>query len=376
MNNMIKITKNILYRIFKKPSSYLVHLGLPIVVTVGIFMLFATGSSNVYRASVVDLSSSSSSMYILGEIEATGEFELDEIDKSLAEEYVAQERTSFVVIIPEDFEEKILAGEKPQLEIMSLKDSEGAAWIRSIMNIQIQNLVDVAYGAGYDKSAYDKIIANLNDTKNVSMNTELVSDISGELETTTQMLGMYLMLVMLSAGQIAFLILEEKRVGTFSRIGIAPVPARAYTISNVISNMLILSTQLIVVLLVLIYGVKINFHASIGHIFLALFTYQLCCVGIGILIASVTNKAMTAGGVMSLVLTPTCMIGGCFWPLEFMPKILRDLSHITPQRWALDAIALAQKGESMVSCLLVLGGMALLLFLCSAYIIKYKDKKI
>ncbi|HBG38891.1 MAG TPA: ABC transporter permease, partial [Clostridiaceae bacterium] len=37
----------------------------------------------------------------------------------------------------------------------------------------------------------------------------------------------------------------------------------------------------------------------------------------------------------SLVITPMCMLGGCFWPREIMPKFLIEISNFVPTTWVL-----------------------------------------
>lgn len=373
MDNLLKITRNILHRIAKKRSSILLHVIVPAVVIMGLSLLFSYGSDGVYRAAVVDLSQSTSSEYILSEVEATGKFEIIDIEKTIADEYITEGISSFVLIIPEDFEKKILTGETPKVEMMSLKDSEGAAWMQVSLNLQIGNLKDAAFGADYNSETYYSIIRSLQDSQ-VKITTELVDDNSGDFYATQPLIGMYLMFVLMSSSTIAFMILEEKRKGTFARIGTAPVRPRTYTLANILSNMVVLTLQLILVVVLIKYVVGMDFMISDLQLFIILFCYILCCVGFGVLIASATQKPGRANALFYLILTPSCMISGCFWPIEFLPDVLAKASLITPQRWALNAITVAQRGESVILPILILIAYAALLFIAAAYFVKYKEK--
>lgn len=372
MDNLVKITKNILYRIAKKRSSILMHIVVPVAVIMGISVIFTFGSG-VYRAAVVDLSQSQSSEYLLSEVEATGKFAVIDIEKENADEYITEGASSFVLIIPEDFEQSILSGHAPKVEMKSLKQSEGAAWMQVSLNLQIGNLMDAALGADYNKETYYGILGSLDDSE-VKLSTKLVDDYTGDIYATQQMIGMYLMFVLMSASTVAFMMLEEKRKGTFARIGTAPVRPRTYTMANILSNMVILSIQLVLIIVLIKYVIKIDFFMSTFKFFIILFCYILCCVGLGVLIASATTKPGRASAIFYLILTPSCMISGCFWPIEFMPDVLAKASLITPQRWALNAIQVAQKGESITISILILLAYAALLFIGAAYFIKYKEK--
>jgi len=374
MSNIFIITKNILYRIAKKRSSILMHIIVPVAVILVMTMLFTSGSEGVYRAAVVDLSKSQTSEYLLSEVEATGKFAVVDISEDEASDYITEGMSSFVLVIPQSFEDDILSGDTPNVEMMSLKQSEGAAWMQQSLNIQISNLKDAAYGANYQKEVYFEIIENTNDSR-IKLESKKVDDYSGDIYATQPLMGMYLMFVLMSASTTAFLILDEKRKGTFARIGTAPISPRAYTFANVLSNMIILTIQLVLVLVLIKRVVKIDFYTGDFELFIILFSYILCCVGFGVLVASATNKIGRANAIFYLILSPSCMISGCFWPIEFMPDSLAKLSLITPQRWALDAINIAQKGENILLPVLILIAYASLLFIGAAYFVKYKQKQ-
>ena len=374
MSDIVKITKNILHRVISKRSNILMHIIVPAAVVFGMTLLFSGGGSGKYSASVVDLSHSKSSEYLLSEIEASEKFVLKEISEEDAEKQITEGVTSFVLLIPEDFEEKLLNGEVPDIKMMSLKESEGAAWMQVSLNMQIGNMKDAAYGAGYNEEAYYSLLDKIAESA-LRLQTQKVDDYSQDMYVTEPLIGMYLMFVLMSASNTAFLILEEKRKGTFARIGTAPVSSQSYILANVLSNVVILTIQLIIILTLITKVAKVSFFTSTLNMFIILFAYVLCSIGFGVLVASATNKPARASALLYLILTPTCMISGCFWPIEFMPDILQKAALITPQRWALNAIDFAQNGESMVMPLLILVAYASLLFIGAAYFIKYKQKQ-
>lgn len=373
MTNTLLIIKNILYRIVKKKSNILMHLVLPVAVVVGIFLLFSSATQSVYTAAVYDESHSKSSEYILNEIESTGKFSLMNVKEDEIEQFIVDGRASFALEIPAEFEEKIIAGEKPEIKLVALQESEGAGWMNAVLNMQVENLVDIAYGSSYDKAEYYNILENLKDSA-VSLQTEKVDDSSNDVEMSGQMLGMYLMFVLLSASMTSFMMLDEKKKGTFSRIATTPVKPMSYTIANIISNLVILTFQLVLVLILIKFVIKVNFHTSLLNMFIILFFYGLCSIGFGVMVASASANINRANAIFYLYLSPSCMISGCFWPIEFMPQILQKIALVTPQRWALSAISTAQRGDSILLPILILVAFSALLFIGAAYFIKYKEK--
>ncbi|MNC77213.1 hypothetical protein D3C75_1291160 [compost metagenome] len=66
----------------------------------------------------------------------------------------------------------------------------------------------------------------------------------------------------------------------------------------------------------------------------------------------------------ALILTPTCMLGGCFWPLSIMPEYMQKAANFTPQKWAIQAVDIAATGGGWNELWLpfaVLGLMAVIL---------------
>ncbi|KPD00037.1 ABC-2 family transporter protein [Geobacillus sp. BCO2] len=75
-------------------------------------------------------------------------------------------------------------------------------------------------------------------------------------------------------------------------------------------------------------------------------------------------------GAAALVTVPTCMLAGCFWPVELMPEFLQKAAYFIPQRWALDCLVKLQEGRSFGSLywhLLILLAFALTFFLLAVY---------
>ncbi|MGI6528120.1 MAG: ABC transporter permease [Clostridia bacterium] len=91
-----------------------------------------------------------------------------------------------------------------------------------------------------------------------------------------------------------------------------------------------------------------------------LFVFSLVACGIGLVVTSYSDSSYMASTLNTMILTPTCMIGGCFWPVYIMPKFMQNLSYIVPQRWALEAIEKIQKGYDYTA--IVLNLFVLLMF--------------
>ncbi|MEC2306401.1 MULTISPECIES: ABC transporter permease [Heyndrickxia] len=85
---------------------------------------------------------------------------------------------------------------------------------------------------------------------------------------------------------------------------------------------------------------------------------------------SLSNSRSAFNSLQSLIAVPTCMLSGCFWPVEIMPKALQKVSDFLPQRWTLETLDKLQTGHPLSSLylnILILIAFALCFFLFAIY---------
>jgi ABC-2 type transport system permease protein len=73
---------------------------------------------------------------------------------------------------------------------------------------------------------------------------------------------------------------------------------------------------------------------------------------------------------MNLIITPSCMLAGCFWPIGVMPEYLQKFANFLPQKWALDAMRKLQTEGNLGSITMeitILLAFAAAFFLIAAY---------
>ena len=372
------VIKNILKRIFRKPSSYLLHIILPVAAAVGMFFAFSSETSSKIAMAVSDMDNTKASQAVMESIEQTGKFNIIETDVDNANHMVAEGEVSFGYVIPTGFEDTVLKGASPTVKITAMGQNEGTAWIRDISDYQIQNIMDLAVGAEYDKDMLHQMIDDIKDGA-VKMNTVTTEDFTSKKDVASSALGMYIMVLMISTFTIAFMLLNEKQLGTLARISMAPVNTKIYTLANVFANLMVAAVQIALVLAILTGVLKMNFFMSPVMLFLIMFCFAICAVSLGLMLAAFAKKTEVAGSLLSLVLTPSCMLAGCFWPIEFMPEYLKKAAYITPQRWTLDAISGMQSGLTMREVapnLVIVLSFALLFFMIAAYRFNREDKQL
>ncbi len=133
------------------------------------------------------------------------------------------------------------------------------------------------------------------------------------------------------------LFVGERRDGTLQRLLISPASeaeivigyAMAFGVIGVIQSVVILSAA------VLIFDVNIA-----GSVLLSLFVVVLLAIGhqgLGILLSSAAKNELQAIQFIPLIVFPSVLLAGLFWPVESIPGFLQPLANIIPLKYGIDA---------------------------------------
>ncbi len=186
---------------------------------------------------------------------------------------------------------------------------------------------------------------------------------------TSQSIG-FLMFMMIGAGSTAQMILKEKRNRTYFRICAAPVNGRTYVMGNVLANLVIVIIQILLTLFFMSRVFHIDTYVPSPQLFLILAAFVPAAIGLGLLVVAFAGDSRQANNLQTLIVTPTCLLAGCFWPLEIMPGAVRRVTDFLPQTWAIAAIQKLQGGghfDQIFMHLSIILAFALDFFLVAAY---------
>jgi ABC-2 type transporter. len=137
-----------------------------------------------------------------------------------------------------------------------------------------------------------------------------------------------------SAGEV----LLEKRRGTWGRLMSSPI--KKYEIISGYLTGIILEGFIQIGLLISLS--IILFKTSWGNSFLGLAIVVLALMfamtGIGLMLTGSVKTYGQLQAIGPLVIFPTSMLSGIFWPVEIMPSYLQNIAAIMPQYWAIDGM--------------------------------------
>ncbi|MED4227207.1 ABC transporter permease [Neobacillus cucumis] len=369
MQEIMWLVANSLRSIFLNKRRIISYVLVPLL---GIFIAFLaygkTGPSYL-QAGIVDLDQTTISKNTASFIGSLKNVKTSKLAESEVKNKIASGDLDCVIILEQGFSEAIMKGEKPEVQIVSIKGAQVTTYIKAYLNNYIGNLSSLSTAANGDVTLFNTLYHNYQDSR-FKVSTHSLKDTSNNNDMTIQTIGFLLMIMLNSAGGLSELILKEKENRTYFRIMSAPIDGKKYVLANVIVNMIIMTLQVVVTLTVMtkVFGISagVPFWEMIG----VMMFFSLVSVGLSLVITAFATTSNSASALQNLIITPTCLLAGCFWPVEIMPKAAQRIAEFLPQRWLLDTITELQKGHTLSSLslnLVTLLSFALVFFIIAIY---------
>ena len=143
------------------------------------------------------------------------------------------------------------------------------------------------------------------------------------------------MFMLFSAVNLSGFILKEKENRTYFRLLSTPIDGKKFILSNVAVNMMILTVQIVIAVLFMtnVFHTNINmpFTVMIG----VLMIFALIAIGLSLVIVSFSKSSTASNAMQNIVIVPTCLLAGCYFPYDIMPKAVQKVANFLPQRWLL-----------------------------------------
>ncbi|MCB9148437.1 MAG: ABC transporter permease [Caldilineaceae bacterium] len=152
-------------------------------------------------------------------------------------------------------------------------------------------------------------------------------------QSTSGMGAMYVMFTVL--GGMAVL-QRERAQWTLQRLNSLPVAPWQILAGKMLTYFCLGMLQFLVVFATgLLVG--LNYGRNWPALMLVMVAFVLCCTAIAFAIAPRVTNEEQAGGVARLLAMALAPLGGAWWPLEIVPPFMRQIGHLSPVAWAMDA---------------------------------------
>lgn len=374
MKKVFIIAENITKLFFKKKVNIIIYFILPICITL-ISMVLYNGASSKINIGVYDADKSEVSINMINYLKKTGKFTIVSKDQKQVQSLVEKEKIVAGIIIPKAFKESILEGKVKEINLYSVKGQDTTIWLQNYIELYTKNIHELSIASEGNKDSFKRMYDGFL-KENMKLNVTSLEDNGASMGTTITSMGIFIMFLMFGASSTSDEILKDRERKTYFRILSSEVSERQYLLGNFMANFLRALLQIIVILIIMMYVLKIKTYVPFLDMLIILSSFSITAIGLGMLVVSFSKSSNQSNGLMNLIVTPSCMLGGCFWNISLMPNSLQKVSNFVPQKWAIDAITKIQNGGSLYSIrlnLLIIMLFALVFFLISAYKISKRN---
>ncbi|MFC5402513.1 ABC transporter permease [Cohnella soli] len=348
LKDMGWLMRKTLMNTFRSKKSLFLFLGLPIIGVIVSTLLYSNFNGGTLRVGVVDHDGGSAlTQDAIRFVEGLKEVEVKVTDEESLKKDIAAGKLDSGLIFGEGFSASLKAGaEQPeQLTILSVKGAQVTAYVKAMLQGYVANVASIGRETKGDDVAFDALYTAYRN-ESFKVTTEQVTDTSHNKVTTYQSLGFLITFMLFSAVNLSEIILREKENRTFLRLLSSPISARTYVLANVAVSFVILLVQIIVTLFLMKNVMNIDSGVSALQLFPFLLLFALAAIALSLLIVSFSKSRSGAGALQNLIITPTCLLSGCFFPAEIMPDSVRKIANFLPQHWLLDSVEKLQSGEA------------------------------
>ncbi|MBP2109914.1 ABC transporter permease [Paenibacillus silagei] len=349
MDKILIIAWNMIRRSIGTFRGLMVFILLPGIVVAAIISLtggMAEGPATVLYA---NSDTGAAGRHLITELEQAGEYKFEPRgDEAALKEATIKQEGTVGVFIPAGYTAALMAGDPLQINIYELRASESSIMMKMKITATAAQIAEAAHtvaaasGGTGDMQAQLAAVLKQSEQHNVgSTRTDYDLYPRQTLGVVTGMTLMFLMaLVTSSVSQIT----DDRRGRTMMRMFSAPVRSYEIALGNFLGSFLVGMIQILVVLVLGKWVLRYDYEMPLFLYFLVLAAFMLVSMGIASTVAGLIRNPRNAGMLNSLILTPTCMLGGCFWPVSIMPEYMQKLANFTPQKWAIQAVDIAATG--------------------------------
>ncbi|WP_123041840.1 ABC transporter permease [Cohnella candidum] len=348
MQDFLWLMKKTFQTLIRRKSALIV-MALPIAGVLLSMLIYGNSGGSDLRVGIVNLDGGEAVTEDAAKfVAALNKVKVTQTDEASLRKDLAAGKLDAGIVFGKGFADGAREGSPAAVEIVSVKGAQVTAYMKAMLQSYVSNVASIGQGTKGDPEAFDRIYAEY--AKHAyTMKAETLEDTSHRKDITYQSLGYLIAFMMFSAVSMSEMILKEKENRTFLRLLSSPVSAKTYVLANVAVNFLVLTVQIILTLIFMKTVLRVDSGIPFGEMLLPLLLFALTAIGLSLLIVAFAKSSAAAGALQNLIITPTCLVAGCYIPATLMPESLLKVSHFLPQHWLLNAVDRLQHGQTFGS---------------------------
>lgn len=369
MKDIIWLIMKIIRVTFRKKGNILLYFGGPLIGILIAFLAYGGSDQQTLKVGIINQDSAQIAGDTVHFLEHLENVEVVKINESTLKDQIATGKLDCAIILGQKFSESIENGIPDHIQLVSIKGAEVTSFVKSYLYQYLDNITALKRAANGDPEVYQKMYDRFQQA-NFKLQVETLQDTSKGKNMTIMTIGFLLMIMLISAGNFAEIIMKEKENRTYFRLISTPINVRKYVLANIAVSMMVMVVQVLLTLLMAMKVFHIEMNVSFWQMAVLLTLFALVSAGLSLMVVSFASSSRAAGALHILITIPSCLLAGCFWPFDLMPKVVQRIAQFMPQHWVLETINQLQLGYSFGSLylnLMILLAFAAVFFLFSVY---------
>ncbi|MFP4364756.1 MAG: ABC transporter permease [Spirochaetia bacterium] len=342
MKNITIIAVNFIKLTFTNKMMYIVFFVIPVAAFITAFLLFGSPSTQGFSIGYVNNDEGNIGSGLISFLNGASQNRVFQSNETNFQQELTDGIMDLGLIIPEDYSEDLRTSRAPNIRIVSIQGETVTSFAESQINQYTHSVLQLSETAETEEE-FNDLYARFSET-DTSLSVTRMQDDNRIRAGSASSIGFLIFMILLQASLIANQMLKEKEECTYTRIRTAPIREVHYTLGNTLAAFCIIAVQLLLTFSIglLIPGLSLGF--SLLAFIPVLGAFTAAAVSLAILFTAVSKTQSEAAFLGNIVILPTCMLAGCFWPIDFMPAFVQRLTVIFPQRWIMDALYTLQSG--------------------------------
>jgi len=308
-----------------------------------VYLLFASvyGAPEVVKIGYIDNDASASSADLKVYCAEKLGMEVVEGDETFLNNELVEKRISAIIEVPEGFESDLLAARSDNpLLLTSLGDYENQVFITAYLDVYTSSLQVLGQAAQGDGAVYAELLASADDK---AAGIEVVNPDESRQRYESMWTGMvatlgfFLIISMFLVQGIANLLLEDRRNGTYQRIRCSNALPVEY-VAGVCMAGFVLALLMMVVVVGFLAIIGLGGSLPLMEIGVLCLCFLLVVIGFALVCGLALKNNTTVMTVFIASATIFSLLGGAWFPIEYAPKVMQAVAHITPQFWFMDGV--------------------------------------
>ncbi|MBZ5551168.1 MAG: ABC transporter permease [Acidobacteriia bacterium] len=319
-------------QVFRDPKMKRIIFLVP-VIQILVFGYAVTTNVNHVATAVYDLDNSVSSRELVARFEHSKYFDIVEYVTSDARagELIDRGEVLAVLRINRGFEDDLQAGRSSTVQVLLDGSDSNSAGI--VLNYCTRIAGEFSRTTLIEQFKRLRGNAPLPPTVELSTRAWFNENLESRDFYIPGVISLMVMLITLLLTSMA--VVREKEIGTMEQVMVTPIRPVEFILGKTVPFALIAFFDVMVITAVGVFWFDVPIRGSLGLLFLSTGLYLMPCLGIGLLISTISQTQQQAMLSAFLFFQPAVLLSGFIFPIANMPKFIQWLTLLNPMRYIL-----------------------------------------